>query len=234
MMFHPAFAGGSPKFLWWLKKEVSSPAFHMCGCAFYSFIFLICAIDTNFIDLISLYWIINVRARRSLNVSHLFALLLQRLLQNYLMLREPLITGLTCLLYNSRICLCCFVANDILENFSLYFQETHPWLCQNSSLNEGEDASCVSWLCVIFGSCGEGTGKVGQQSLWPFFLQGGFLTTEVSWMLMGLRPSCLLIFPFPVLSSYLLKYLSLQVKQVCMINQAVQVMLGFQTVLDVT
>lgn len=62
------------------KKEVSSPAFLMCGRASYSFIFLICATKTNFIDLISLCWIINVRARRSLNVSHLFAVLLQLLL----------------------------------------------------------------------------------------------------------------------------------------------------------
>lgn len=62
------------------KKEVSSPAFHMCGCAFYSFIFLICATETNFIDLISLYQIINVRARSCSNVSHLFAVLLHQFL----------------------------------------------------------------------------------------------------------------------------------------------------------
>lgn len=59
------------------------------------------------------------------------------------MLQEPLITGLICLLHNSRICLCCFVARDVPESFSWYFQETHAWLCQNSSLNKGENTSCV-------------------------------------------------------------------------------------------
>lgn len=59
------------------------------------------------------------------------------------MLQEPLITGLTCLQHNSRISLCCFVASDVLESFSLYFQETDAWLCQNSSLNKEENTSCI-------------------------------------------------------------------------------------------
>lgn len=59
------------------------------------------------------------------------------------MLQVPLIPGLMCLLQNSRVYLCCFVANDVLESFSLYYQEAYTWLCQNSALNKEENTFCI-------------------------------------------------------------------------------------------
>lgn len=178
MVFHCAFCWRKSQVPLMRKKEVSSPAFHMCGCAFYSFIFLICATETDFIDLISLYRIINVRARRSLNVSHLFAAIL---------LQWLLWWSIWCF----RICLCCFVAKNLQ-----FVLSRNMSLALSKFIFKQERKYFLCFWTAIFGSCGEDTGKVGQQGLWPFFLQDGFSATKVSWRLMSSRPSCLLIFTF--------------------------------------